>query len=291
MPRRVKWAAGIVAALLALLVIAFILGVREAGSRPLLREARLVLPGWSEHDPPLRIALLSDIHLGNRAMSVARLTSIVDQVNAARPDLVLIAGDFIAGTKNDGAAERAAALSLPLSRLRAPLGAVAVLGNHDYWTAPLAVTAALEKAGVTVLVNRAIGRGPVTILGVDDAFSGHDDLRRTLASAKGLGGVPIILTHSPDLLDRMGRGFPLVVTGHTHCGQVVLPWYGPILTHAPRDHWRRLYDPHYRCGLIRAGGRQVVVTGGLGSGTAPVRLGAPPDWWLLTVGGRAPAPR
>jgi predicted MPP superfamily phosphohydrolase len=287
-PRR-KWTIVALCLLFAALAGTFAAGLQEAVSRPVERRATLGLPGWPAGTAPLHVALLSDIHIGNRAMDAARLTSIVEDVNAQRPDLVLIAGDFTAGTRADGAGARAAALTLPLSRLRAPLGVVAVLGNHDYWTAPGAIRAALERAGAAVLVNRAIRRGPLTILGVDDAYSGHDDVRATLRSAAGLGGIPIVLTHSPDVVHRLGSGFPLLLAGHTHCGQAVLPLYGPILTHAPLDRWRPLYDTRYRCGLIRReGDGSVIVTAGLGSGTAPIRLGAPPDWWLLTLG---PEPR
>jgi predicted MPP superfamily phosphohydrolase len=270
---------------LALLGAAFVVGLQEAVSPPLRREARLGFADWPTGAPPLRAALLSDIHLGNRAMTAERLGRIVEAVNAARPDVVLIAGDFLAGRRSDGAAQKAAALAAPLSRLRAPLGVVAVLGNHDYWTEPGAVRAALEKAGVTVLANQAVQRGPLALLGVDDAFSGHDDVPATLASAR-VRGLPVVLSHSPDVVHRLGTGFPLVLAGHTHCGQIVLPWYGPVTTRAPLAGWRPLYDPRYRCGLVERDGRTVVVTAGLGSGTTPIRLGAPPDWWLLTLGPR-----
>jgi predicted MPP superfamily phosphohydrolase len=96
----------------------------------------LPLAGWPADTPPISVALLSDIHLGNLAMDGVRLSAIVDQVNAARPDLVLIAGDFTVGHDAVGAAERAAGLESPLSRLNARLGVVAVLGNHDHWTRP-----------------------------------------------------------------------------------------------------------------------------------------------------------
>lgn len=271
--------------LLALLGGAFLVGLREAVSRPVRREARLALAGWPRDAPPLRVALLSDIHLGNRAMTPERLGRIVEEVDAARPDVVLIAGDFLAGRRSDGAEEKAPALTAPLSRLKAPLGVVAVLGNHDYWTAPDAVRAALERAGVTVLANRAVQRGPLALLGVDDAFSGRDDVPATLASAR-VRGVPVVLSHSPDVVHRLGAGFPLVLAGHTHCGQVVLPWYGPVTTRAPLAGWKPLYDPRYRCGVIARDGRTVVVTAGLGSGTTPIRLGARPDWWLLTLAPR-----
>ncbi len=73
------------------------IGLREASSQPIQRRLSIGLPAWPPDALPLRVALLSDIHLGNRAMSIDRLNSIVGQVNAARPDLILLAGDFIVG--------------------------------------------------------------------------------------------------------------------------------------------------------------------------------------------------
>lgn len=261
-----------------------VIGMREAASTPVERRLTLKLPGWPAATPPVTIALLSDIHIGNRAMDSGRLDAIVERVNAARPDLVLIAGDFIVGHDAVGARENAASLQRPLSRLRARLGVVAVLGNHDYWTAPDAIRAVLRRAGITVLANQAVRRGPVAIIGIDDAYSGHDDVAAAMSSWRRVGGIPLVLTHSPDLVHELRGGFPLVMAGHTHCGQVVLPGFGPVLMRAPREHWRKLYDPRYRCGVVRDAHRLVVVTAGLGSGTSPIRLGAPPDWWLLKVG-------
>jgi hypothetical protein len=286
MRRATQWRIGAAAALFVFLGTVAALGLAEAGARPIERRATLALPGWPSDVPPLRVALLSDMHIGNRAMRPARLRSVVEQVNAARPDLVLIAGDFVTGHDHTGAVERAAALTEPLAALNAPLGVVAVLGNHDHWTAPNAIRAALSEANVTVLENDVARRGPLAVLGVGDAFSGHDDVRLTTAKARQRGGVPIVLTHAPDVAGKLSAALPLVLAGHTHCGQVVLPWFGPLLTRGPRQGWRRLYDPRYRCGIVRDPRRTVIVTAGLGSGTSPFRLGAPSDWWLLTFTGR-----
>ena len=158
-----------------------------------------------------------------------------------------------------------------------------MLGNHDHWTGAPAVAAALRAAGVTVLANQVARRDPLVILGVDDVYSGHDDAAATIAAAGTAPGVPVVLTHSPDLVSRGRVGtLPLVLAGHTHCGQIVLPWWGPLLVRSPRTG-RPLYDPHYRCGIIRDGARTVIVTAGVGGGSAPLRLGAPPDWWLVTL--------
>jgi len=235
----------------------------------------------------MRIALLADIHLGNRAMTKTRLRKIVEQVNEARPDLVLIAGDFVTGHGAAGTADRAAGLSEGLSRLHSKFGTIAVLGNHDYWTAPDPVRVALKKAAIAVLENDAIRRGPVAVIGIGDAFSGHDNVARALKGASEIGGVPVVLTHTPDVVQKLPANLPLVLAGHTHCGQVVLPFFGPVLTRSPLQGWKVLYDRRYRCGMVRDRERVVVVTAGLGSGSSPIRLGAPPDWWLLTVGGKA----
>lgn len=231
----------------------------------------------------MRVALLADIHLGNRAMSPARLRTIVRDVNAARPDLVLLAGDFTVGHTPGEEANAAASLREPLAGLHARLGTIAVFGNHDNWTSPTSIRTALEAARISVLDNRAVRRGPLNIIGIGDAFSGHADVRRALAVASKLGGVPVVLSHSPDIVHELSPDLPLVLTGHTHCGQVVLPLFGPVLTRSPFQHWARLYDPRLRCGAVRDHGRLIIVTAGLGSGSSPIRIGAPPDWWLVTL--------
>jgi predicted MPP superfamily phosphohydrolase len=194
----------------------------------------------------------------------------------------LIAGDFTVGYAPHDFSEGASALAARLTRLDAHLGVVAVLGNHDYWVSADAIRSALVTVGIVVLENQALRRGALAIVGVGDRFSGHDDVSQALAAAGSLGGVPVVLTHSPDVVPDLPSGFPVVLAGHTHCGQINLPWWGPLIARSPHEHWRPPYDPHYRCGVVRDPGRLTVVSAGLGSGTIPLRLGAMPDWWLLT---------
>lgn len=237
---------------------------------------------WPAGSPPLRIALLSDIHIGGAAMDARRLDRIVDQVNARSPDLVLIAGDFIYGHSPEDGRAASAGLTAPLKRLKAPLGVVAVLGNHDHWTDPDAVQEALEAAGVAVLRNAATTRGPVAIIGIDDAFSDNDRIDLAMKSADGPPGFPIALTHAPDLAFSLPANVNLVLGGHSHCGQVVLPLIGAVAERSPKMN-KPLYDPKYRCGVVNDAGQTVIVTGGLGASGPPLRLGAPPDWWLITL--------
>lgn len=276
-----KWLAGLVLLAVAAGTATWFYARHEARSDPVVRRLRVDVAHWPADTRPVTVALLSDIHIGSRAMDPARLSRIADQIDAAHPDLVLIAGDFIYGHDPAEGARLAPQLIAPMRRLHAPLGVIAVPGNHDHWTGVGPVRRALGAAGVTMLANQAVRRGPLLILGFDDSFSGHADVGATLRSGAGQGGLPVALTHSPGLIPRLPPSVHLLLAGHTHCGQVVLPLIG-----APTD-WpdppKRLYNPRYRCGVVRDPGRVTVVTAGMGTSGHAVRLGAPPDFWLLTL--------
>lgn len=278
-----RWLASSFVALIAAVAAVVAMGMHNAQSMPVMRQVTMHVPGLARNGHPTKIALLADIHLGNSGMTATRLAKIVGQVEVARPDMILLAGDFVTGHDAQGAKERAQGLTKPLAGLHARFGVIAVLGNHDHWTAPAEVRTALYGAGVTVLENQVVRRGPFAIVGIGDRFSGHDDVAASLLEARRVAGTPIVLTHSPDLVPDLPANLPLILAGHTHCGQVVLPLIGPLVMHAPKDHWRQLYNPRYRCGIIHDGARTTIVTAGVGSGTSTVRIGAMPDWWLITL--------
>ncbi|WCM26373.1 metallophosphoesterase [Sphingomonas sp. QA11] len=263
--------AALIVALGGVLLLAFL----SARADPIVRRADVTLPGWPAGAAPVRVVLVSDVHIGSAAMTQDRLARIVGQINALSPDLVVLAGDFVFGHDPAPAAAMAEALVAPLSGLTARLGVVATLGNHDHWTQPSLIRRALERAHVTVLENQAVVRGPLAIGGVGDLFSHHANLRATMVAVEALPGARMMVTHSPDLASSLPPDLTLLLAGHTHCGQVVLPFLGPV---------SEVAQPRYRCGMVREGSRTTVVTGGLGASGAPFRLGAPPDLWLLTLG-------
>lgn len=265
----------IISILIALPMLVAIYGFAESRRMPLVREANIGLPGWPNGAAPIRVALLSDIHIGNASTDRARLDLIVTHVNALRPDLVLIAGDFVYGHDPAMASKVEADLGAALSQLHPPLGTVAVFGNHDIWTGADHVRAALERAGITLLRNQAVRRGPVAIAGVDDPFTGHQDVAGTWARVSRLDGAPIVLSHSPDIDHDLPHAASLLLAGHSHCGQVRIPWYGAVVA-VTRDR--------ESCGLMHEGRLRLVVTGGLGTSGIPLRLNAPPDLWLLRLG-------
>jgi predicted MPP superfamily phosphohydrolase len=255
-------------------------GYREATSDPRLRTARIALEGWPAGARPVRAVLVSDLHVAGPDMPPERLRRIVDRINALRPDLVLIAGDLVSDRRLSTRRYPLREAVAPLAALRAPLGVVAVLGNHDHWRDATAARAALRSAAVMVLDNRAAAIGPLAIGGVDDDFTGHARLQEVVQAVRALRGARLLLSHSPDPFRQVPSDFGLTLAGHTHCGQIVLPWIGAFATMSR-------YGDRYRCGFVREHGKLLLVTAGVGTSVAPLRIGAPPEIWLLTLGGEA----
>lgn len=273
----------LVCAIAALGAVMLLWSYAEATSTPVVRRARVGLPDWPASAPPIRAVLISDIHVAGPDMPPARLAGIVARINALRPDVVLIAGDLISEKRTATRLYTMADAIAPLAGLKPRLGTFAVLGNHDYWYDAPGARIALAKAGVRLLDNEAAVAGPLAIGGLDDDFTGRDDLPRTLRAMAGLPGARVLLSHSPDPFADLGGRVGLMLAGHTHCGQIA-PWpVGPILT-ASR-HGRR-----YACGIVRERGRTLIVGAGLGTSGLPLRLGAPPDMWVLTLGPRHTSP-
>jgi predicted MPP superfamily phosphohydrolase len=222
---------------------------------------------------------MSDVHVGGPAMPPARVRRIVDRINLLSPDIVLIAGDLVTDKRLATRYYSHDEAVAPLAALRPRLGTIAVLGNHDHWRDSAAAHRALARAGIRVLDNQAVQVGPVAVGGLDDDFTGRADLAATLAALRALSGPRLILSHSPDPFADPAPDVFLMLAGHTHCGQVSPPLIGPLSTMSR-------YGRRYACGLVREGGRTLVVTAGLGTSGIPLRLGAAPDMWLIEIGPR-----
>jgi uncharacterized protein len=244
---------------------------------PVVREAEVALADWPAGAPPVRAVLIADLHVAGPDMPPSRLARIVGQVNALAPDIVLIAGDFISdkrmATRHYSLAEAIA----PLRLLRPRFASVAVLGNHDYWRNAGEARQALRGAGVILLENDAAEIGPLAVGGLADPFTGRDDPAATIERMRALPGARLLLAHSPDPFPDLPADIGLMLAGHTHCGQVRLPLIGALSTMSA-------YGQRYACGLIRENGRTLIVTAGLGTSGVPLRLGAVPDLWLVTIG-------
>jgi uncharacterized protein len=247
-----------------------------AGFDLVLEEREVVIPGLDPHLDGLRVGLLADLH-HSVFVSLRQVEQSVRLLNSAKPDLAVLAGDFV---YHDAA--RALPCAQALRQVDAPLGTYAVLGNHEYWTAPRLVSRALTAQGIRVLVNAAarveFNGAELWVAGLDDAFSGRPDLTAALRQVP-LGAMRILACHEPDYADVLAKRpewLPLTLSGHSHGGQVVLPGVGPLVL-PPMAR-------RYPAGLATVAGtdRLIYTTRGVGH-TWPIRAFCPPEATLLVL--------
>lgn len=244
-----------------------------------VRTLPLGLPRWPREAPPLRVAFLSDLHVGCPSVGVDRLPGIVAEVNALRPDLVLLGGDYIEHVTG-GSFVPPEATAERLADLKAPLGVWSVLGNHDWWYGGRKVRLALERAGIGVLENDAVRlrpEAPFWLAALADDSTRVPDVPGTLAQTAP--GEPVLaLAHDPGTFIDVPERVALTLCGHTHGGQVYLPGYGAlrIPSRAPRQ-WA------YGHRVVR--GRHLLVTGGIGTSNLPIRFNMPPEIVLAEIAG------
>ena len=257
-------------------------GYRNATAPPLVRRLTITIGGYPADAAPVRIVLFSDVHVHGPDMPPSRLERIVGQINALHPDIIVAAGDF-EGNNLIGRDYSVEAAIAPLGGLKPRVGAFAVLGNNDYEAGAAAVTRALERAGFEVLEDRAVSIQTLALGGLDGRIHhGREWNRFRKITYQALGrtrGVHVLIAHRADEFVLAPPPISLVLAGHTHCGQIVLPIVGALATGSD-------YGSKYLCGVIRDGSKLLVVTAGLGTSHVPLRLGAPPDMWLITIQGR-----
>jgi predicted MPP superfamily phosphohydrolase len=273
-----------------------VLGVGLAGYgfgvEPFLRlvvqQHRVTPVGW----PPglmLRVAALADLHAGAPMMTEARIDQIVAATNALAPDITLLLGDYGPSSRFVTRMLDHADVARRLGALRARFGVFAVNGNHDWWEDEAAMRAgrggvpsiarAFDGAGIAVLSNRALRAGPVLVGGLDSTWAfgmsrGADDLTRMMRDVTG--DTPLLLlVHEPDIFPRLPARAAVTFCGHTHGGQVRLLGYSPRIPSR--------YGNRYAWGHVREDGRDLVVSGGLGTTTLPVRFGVPPEITLVEI--------
>jgi predicted MPP superfamily phosphohydrolase len=271
--RKIRWAAALLAiGAIALGSKAWSDTMRDA----VIERTRVVMPALSADAAPLRVAFVSDIHVAGPDMPPERLGRIVAQVNALDPDIVLIAGDLVSDKRTATHVYSPEQIVAPLAGLEAPLGVIAVPGNHDHWFDMPGLAAELDRHGIALLANEAMQAGPLVIGGLDDDYTGRADVPATLAAMDRLQGARIVLSHSPDPFPSLPRSVPLMLAGHTHCGQIAYPWGG-----APAH--LSDYGDRYGCGRVDENGKTLVVGAGLGTSLIPMRLFTQPTIWLIEL--------
>ncbi len=220
-----------------------------------------------------RIALLTDVH-HSRLVPVEEVRRVVALTNEAKPDLIALTGDYTTSRRRyvEPCAEA-------LGRLQAPSGVWAVLGNHDHYTDAELTERAFARWKINVLsnANTLLRRGAdeLRLAGVDDWGWGKADWARALGGVD-LSRPSLLLSHEPAVLDMPEtRGVSLILSGHTHGGQIRLPFVG-----APA---RFVEEFRYMNGLYEREGTQLYVSRGTGMIGLPLRIGARPEIALLRL--------
>lgn len=220
---------------------------------PRVIEHEVRIKGLDPRHDGVRVAQLSDIHVGNMTPA-SHVRAAIAAANAAKPDLVMLTGDYVCWRRHEAALAGDQLGGLKARRV------LAVLGNHDYFTWGAGVTTALEGNGYEVLKNQTtihdVNGAPLAIVGVDDPVTRHDDLDAAFKGAPA-NMTKLVLCHAPDRAPRLAeRGANLVLSGHTHGGQI----YVKGIT----DRLMRKVGLNYRRGFFAFGDTTLYVTPGVG---------------------------
>jgi hypothetical protein len=239
-------------------------------------EFSVAIEGSAADSFELRIGVLADPHVGSHPGDIERLKQAVAAMNALAPDIVVLPGDFMNMTPIGWGRvppERIAEILSGLEQTRR----YAVLGNHDRDFDAARVQGALEAVAIEVLENRPIevslGNRRLRITGIQDAITGEPDL--ALMTADHSSDLNLMITHDPALFAHAPEG-AVMICGHTHGGQIVLPLIGPVVN-ASRAALRWTY------GCTNEAGKHLVVSAGFGTSGLPIRWNRPPEIAIVTL--------
>ena len=269
-------------ALVPLVTLGVSLGVWSFGIEPKrlrIRPASFTTRLWPATMDPIRIAVISDLHVGAPHINLAKVDQIVKRINLLQPDIVVLLGDYVIRNVPFGKFVEPHLIMERLSRLKARFGVLSVLGNHDWWYDGEAVRQALEQAGIPVLENQSVcietDNGRFWVAGLADRTTRQPDIDGTLAEIPDDDPV-IMLSHDPAVFSEIPARVPLTLAGHTHGGQVRLGDLSP-----PLHSHGHTYD--HLNGWTRDGTKAMFVGAGIGTSVMPMRFNVPPEVPIITL--------
>ena len=242
-----------------------------------IRNIDISLKKWHSEHNSLKIVFLGDLH--TKPIDLDRLKRVVSKVNDQKPDIVLSIGDYVNGNSYKETLYPRV-IAKELGKIKSKYGFYTVLGNHDYDYNPLRIRKELEKNGIKVLENDTI---PLDIegkrlwlIGIKDFSVCHTHLDYNTEQVSDEENPVILLSHTPDVFPEVDERIELTLAGHTHGGQVVIPFYGPI--YVPSK-----YGKKYSKGYFEEGNKKMFVTGGIGTSVFPIRFNNFPEIIILNI--------
>ena len=280
--KRPVWQKRLRIAFVLLLLIAVCVAIWSTCIEPnrlVIHAETIKIDDWPKELNGLHIAVISDIHTGGPFIDEKKLNDIVEKTNALHPDLIVLLGDYMSGNNWHSHRVEPEVTAAALRNLHAPLGVFSVLGNHDWWYDGEKVRRGFEQNGIRVLENEVVELNwqgkPFWLAGLADFWTRPQHISETIAKTPPDATV-IALTHNPDIFPNVPQRVSLLLAGHTHGGQVNIPFIGtPIV---PSD-----YGPKYTAGHVMENGHHLFVTTGIGISILPVRFRVPPEIVLLTI--------
>lgn len=246
---------------------------------------RMVVTEWTvqtekwNHPQPLKMVLLADMHAISPWMTKNHLDKIVKKTNDLNPDIVLLLGDYVA-THPFGKQLSPENGVRPYKNIKSACGVFAILGNHDLHGSE-GWPEALKKTGIPILRNQVqkieCRKQSFWIAGLDEWWYGQPDIAKMLKKISDKNPV-ILMTHNPDAFPKIPNNIALTVAGHTHGGQIRLPFYGAIPFVVPSD-----YGVKYVYGHVKEQGKDLIVSGGLGMTGLPLRFLMPPEITVVNL--------
>jgi len=235
---------------------------------------RIAVPLLPQSFRGFRVVHLTDLHFGY-LVSASFIERVVRKANSLQPDLIVCTGDYV--HDRNTTAEIDAVWPI-LSKLRAKHGVYSVLGNHDHWADRERSLQWLDKSGQDIRhKQKAIyrGRERIVIGGSGDLWEDSLNIDQTFSTSDE-GDCRILLAHNPDSVDtRFATPLSLVLSGHTHGGQVSLPFYGPIVL--------PVKNKRYSSGVIETARARLFISRGIGWSMYPVRFNCPPEIAVLEL--------
>lgn len=243
------------------------------------KEHPIYVKNWPWELSGFSIAFITDIHVGSPHISLEKMQSIVNRTNALKPDLILLGGDYVIQGVIGGHPVPSKDIVAVLSKLRASNGVLGVLGNHDWWDDASRIHHEFDMQKVQILEDTAqhikIGKNGFWVAGVSDYNEGAHDINKALSGISGHDPI-IVLSHSPDIFPDAPSRVGLTIAGHTHGGQVYVPFLGRLVIPSK-------YGQRYAMGLITENGKQIFVGSGIGTSIFPIRFMTPPEVSILKI--------
>lgn len=265
--------------LLISLVFILIWGIFIEPNKLVVKRIAVKVPEWSGMRENLKIAVISDLHIGSPFNDLKKLNKIVQITNEEKPDVIFLLGDYIAQRVIGGKIIEPDKIAGELAELKPKYGMAAILGNHDWRYNGLKVRHALENAHIKVLENDStvifINKKPLYIAGLADFTTRYPDFEGAMKKIGNKKPV-ILLTHHPDMFRLVKPNISLTLAGHTHGGQIKIPVIGWLIIPS-------LFGRRYAGGHMIEQGRHLFVSKGIGTSILPIRIGNPPEIDILTI--------